>query len=474
MVEGIALFDSVAEGARGKGCIAAVSASGAQICLIAADGIGSAELASRANAVIARLQAWGEQLALTVARDVGLPAFMEVAAKPLANPIALFSMDGTVLAIAGEFKGSTAGTVWERLGSGAIDWGYYPKRDMRRFHEGIGREPHLLFRPDADPSHEYLSSFVRVGDEIVASFGLVDINAPFTPGEVELVAHITEMLSIYLRGNDAYLRLARSSDAMLQALISGEGISRSALDLWLGDRGLGGAEGFAVAAVLPARPEDSEEAVFPRVARALDQMPRSLGYLHDGAYIVLCGLVGTDRTEAAKILQGRLAALLADTECVWGLSSLFGDISSLPSACEQARLSARFASEALDEGGEWASMQEEVDGSANDSLACMEFERCLPVLSLGAIEESLGIGVACDLRLMELSDTPSGRDLVESLYRYLLAGSNIAAAARELHIHRNTMIYRIGRICELLDVDEAALAANALYWLISCAILLSW
>ena len=89
--------------------------------VFSAEGFGAAELASRAKSALARLQAWAGRLALSIARGDGLPGFWTVAAEALANPVALFSMDGTVLATAGSFEGPIAGTVWERLGSGVVD-----------------------------------------------------------------------------------------------------------------------------------------------------------------------------------------------------------------------------------------------------------------------------------------------------------------------------------------------------------------
>ncbi len=47
----------------------------------------------------------------------------------------------------------------------------------------------------------------------------------------------------------------------------------------------------------------------------------------------------------------------------------------------------------------------------------------------------------------------SGADLLDTLEGYFLARGNVSRAAALLHIHRNTLIYRLQRICEIAGVD---------------------
>lgn len=53
-------------------------------------------------------------------------------------------------------------------------------------------------------------------------------------------------------------------------------------------------------------------------------------------------------------------------------------------------------------------------------------------------------------------DRTHGTDLLSSLETYLQCHGNVSQAAKTLHIHRNTLIYRLGRVAEIsaLDLDE--------------------
>lgn len=61
--------------------------------------------------------------------------------------------------------------------------------------------------------------------------------------------------------------------------------------------------------------------------------------------------------------------------------------------------------------------------------------------------------------------------LIHNLKCYLINGRNIAETARTLHLHRNTLIYRLRKIEDLLHISLDYLDENMLlYLLISCFI----
>jgi purine catabolism regulator len=52
-----------------------------------------------------------------------------------------------------------------------------------------------------------------------------------------------------------------------------------------------------------------------------------------------------------------------------------------------------------------------------------------------------------------LDHGPSSADLLETIEGYFLARGNVSRAAALLHIHRNTLIYRLQRISEIANID---------------------
>ena len=59
-----------------------------------------------------------------------------------------------------------------------------------------------------------------------------------------------------------------------------------------------------------------------------------------------------------------------------------------------------------------------------------------------------------DLEKIRKEDREKGSSLYETLYWYLFMKRSTMQTAAKLGIHRNTLIYRITRINELLNLDE--------------------
>ncbi len=70
-------------------------------------------------------------------------------------------------------------------------------------------------------------------------------------------------------------------------------------------------------------------------------------------------------------------------------------------------------------------------------------------------QEEIGIS-GCfgrELERLEREDKEKGTEFYNSLKEYLLMGNNVNLAAKRLFIHRNTMVYRLAKIHEILKLD---------------------
>ena len=77
-------------------------------------------------------------------------------------------------------------------------------------------------------------------------------------------------------------------------------------------------------------------------------------------------------------------------------------------------------------------------------------------LAIDCISENLGQEKVYleELEILKEEDQKKGKELYETLYWYLRMKRNVAQTAARLRIHRNTLLPRIARINEMLDLDE--------------------
>ena len=91
----------------------------------------------------------------------------------------------------------------------------------------------------------------------------------------------------------------------------------------------------------------------------------------------------------------------------------------------------------------------------------------------GVLKEKNSLPGFCHPAVLSLWQSHMEQDLtlIHNLKCYLINGRNIAETARTLHLHRNTLIYRLRKIEDLLHISLDYLDENMLlYLLISCLI----
>ena len=108
------------------------------------------------------------------------------------------------------------------------------------------------------------------------------------------------------------------------------------------------------------------------------------------------------------------------------------------------------------------------------SLSLYNFIKIASVLGL-SIDEFLkesSSDVFCHpaVKRLYLYDCANGTEYMKTLEAYFLSMGNRARTAEELHIHRNSLAYRIDKMCELVPLDELS-KNDLLHCLISCRLL---
>ena len=152
-------------------------------------------------------------------------------------------------------------------------------------------------------------------------------------------------------------------------------------------------------------------------------------------------LISRDEDEG---LSERSIAKLRDVALLNGLSvgvsNSFTSITETRKGYEQARSAIRYGTQG-------------VSSIDDNSLFRYSDYACLQMVDLsGRRTNLLELCQPALIRLMEY-DEDHGGELMDTLFCYLQVAGSTARAARLLNLHKNTMLYRLGRIREVLGVD---------------------
>lgn len=160
-----------------------------------------------------------------------------------------------------------------------------------------------------------------------------------------------------------------------------------------------------------------------------------LTYLEDAKLLVLFVDISTD--DKKEEVYQFVKETLEETECVLALSDSF-------ESAEEIAVK-RKVLERIIEIAPRLNKEEKV---------LREYDYYLEFLCSYAYD-AIGHKGYCDkqLTILEKEDAEKGTEFYKSLKEYLLCGNNVNLAAKKIFVHRNTMVYRLAKIHELMQVD---------------------
>ena len=278
----------------------------------------------------------------------------------------------------------------------------------------------------------YLAARVRDGRQILGHVVVTEAKRSFDADDKELLPVVCQTLAYELRRTRYDSPLSDGCKQVLDRLIADE----------LGDEGEArrrmtslGCELSETVRLLVLRQMDPEKAISQSyLSSQLDRaFPGSASTFREGECIqVIDGAI-----PLARVAE-RLRATAYLGGVVVGCSRPFKLVTLLGSAWRQADAAIRITGET--ESGAIIPY---------DSVALQH----LLEFATTPNAEKRSFFVSPELEVLDQLDSADGTNYVETLAAFLNCGRNVASAAKALHMHKNSMYYRIQRIEEIAGVD---------------------
>lgn len=411
--------------------------------------------ASICDAMLA-LSNWDSRVLEAIAARQDVSAVLAIAAERLTNPIALFDSKGALVSYAGTLTQSAEHTIWEDvLLNRYTPIEYYTHDEQLRLARDMHRRWPVVYSPERDRAHRYLTRGLIVDGKLTGTIGMVDVNAPITRGQVALAELVSDRLQLALSMRLASGAVENDTAYLLRSVLNGNKADRGLVSYHMERLGWGPDPTFWLMA---CETTDSEGESFADATR-LGRMSRLLDH-------ALC--IQYER---------RIVALVANHDpCACeGLPELLQklDMRAVVSAPFVEIAAARLAYDQCDLG---------LRATANGEPATTPtpFPELFDQALVHAINPGLNLRALCDQTVLALAergyggDVERGRALVRELHVYLMNGCNALLTARQLYLHRNTLLYHISQVEDLLGMQLADLGASRRLALVfSCLVALS-
>jgi hypothetical protein len=391
---------------------------------------------------------WYHALLMAVIEHKPIDAFLNIAARKLANPIVYFNNNLTVLGRAGSIIGSVEGTAWEKINTpGFVLESFYTPEELHIISSYIAqkKEQIIIIHPKNDPAHSIMVTNMWMDGKLYGGIALFDINKPFTEGQKATLLIINQVLKLYLQNHSIYLQIAANKASWVGSLLDGVGIPYEIISNYLGTFNWRPDDHFCVVTFSISAGLKVPIMSILDIGQINDLFPDAIVTVY-GDCIVMIMRCDDKRQPHGKKKHQLEQLLKKDTMLCCGVSMGFDNFMYLRYYYAQSRFAA-------------AQCQ-----PSPASAICL-YEDCHADHIIQTLSAGTDLRCFCHPDILSLweSGDEAKRDLVHCLYHYFLNGKNISAAAAALHIHRNTLIYRLSKAEEILNIDIKQLSSEQLF-----------
>ena len=439
--EGVVQTESALAGALREGCTALLAPLALE------------DLVDAVQRAIAKLQAWDMRLLEAMAQNYSMGQVLQIGGEMLSNPVALTDSSAAIIAWAGELPRELGSTIWAHIiARGFAPMSFYTADELRMLQAAPSEHP-IRYRPMRDRDHEYATVALLVAGRFYGALSQVSISAPFTQGQMDLLAHLRDRMQQMAAIEDASSSAGGSINRYVHLLFDGRNVEQGAVSFHLTERVWQMDDAYLVAVVpLPEGHEGEapSEAFLAQVAKAA---PAGIALMHNKAVVLILRGEG-DHDDAAWT---GLAKIAREHGIIVGVGMDVPGFMDIRASYLQAL-------------GAIAAANPQDVGSIVDYRAVIRPRMAQLVGSQDGLLEVVHPRV----QVLARRSGEQWRENLQLVETFLACGGNASRAAKMLYMNRTTLLYHLDKIEELLGLElDNLTSGEAEHLMLSCVLLLA-
>lgn len=394
--------------------------------------------------IFEKYQKWKDDIYQAIIENKPLQDILEVCSKLLINPIGLFDTSYVLIAKAGNIQNHSLDKIWAEV----MEQGYFsPQNHVMSDSETLwrSRSPYLYH----DGKVTKVQTCIRHQEQISGYLGATDLLEPFSLGQLSIIYAIQKIFESTLVLNSVLHNAERKTSSILERLLQGHNVEKSAVFYILSSLKWGMEDTFQLLYFYFCDTKKlQEDIIAPLVFHISIQLPDAKVYAFEEGIVAICH----QPSEAVGDYQKILFPILSKQEMAVIISEPFQPFTYLRYAYLQCRM-AMSITQPSKKSGLW-------------SFSSI-YERYI----LQSLSNTASLKALCHPYILSLSQKKRGKEFIQSLKVYIMNGRSISDTARQLYVHRNTLIYRLEQIETELDINFKMADEKTLFYLyFSCLI----
>lgn len=408
--------------------------------------------------IIAEFSYWRERILLKMLEKDDMQSIIDYMGTKVSNPFVLLDDNGFILARSKGHESIPDGTIWDTMKGNYLNlYDFYSPKEWKKIRHQMDAagHKHVLFRPEKDVRHIYYAITLYDHGHTIGSIGAMDINGPFTDGQIAIMEMIRDMLEVYLRAEYNAAESGSIITPSFNRLINGD-YDLNAVRKSLNKKHWKTDDFFYLLTFDFPEIVNSEIELASWMNLLRMQFPKSMIGLLNKQIVLVVSRKDHDWNDQKQ--KEALERFLVQYDLYCGISYSFKNFENCRCFCEQSSFAALIASQVV----------ESVEGVGRIvEYKNVQMEHMIRLMRKDEVKKY------CHPAILMLHSSPKKSDqiLISCLKSYLTNGRSIAHAAQALDMHRNTLIYRLERLEEILEVHFEYLTDDEIMGLLmSCYI----
>lgn len=402
--------------------------------LVIPNNISLIDLSNKLSEIFEYYNKWEEDLHTALLQDESLQKLLDTGCRTLKNPICLTDSTKAVLVMAGDFPNNIEGSIFEvQLKERRTPPEVLPAEARKYIDSRVLNDSEPIFLEVQEKNR--LATWVICGifsqNQFFGTMATSDVSARITLGQSSLISYLKRIVEKAIARQHVSTTGEEGLHFVSEQILHGLAISRTVVDYHLSKHGWDSKSSYRLICLASF----DENAQFHEIPEKYTNLLKVL-YPHAFFCQYENRVLAIDRKRKAAEHNNdfsRLNVFLEEQDLRVGVSMVFNSFMFLKSAYIQCNLA--------------------LESSSTKRICC--FESTYRTCFMSSFKQVASLNSFCHPQILHMSLHGDERDhdYIKCLGSYLINGCNLTATAKKLHLHRNTLDYRLDQISKELNID---------------------